>query len=263
MRVKDCSGFKAVGFEGEGTDGQFEAMVSVFNVVDRDGDVVLPGAFTESLNAWKASGDPIPILWSHRMDDPRYSIGAVLEVAELGSNDPRLPDWVDDRVKANGGLWVRGQLHVGSDAGEVATAARKLLLARLVKQFSYAYEVQESEWLDEEGVRILKRLDIFEISPTQVGANDLTQLLGAKGAGAERGSELTLVVKGDVSGDLQQAVVALLDRPGNAASDGGNSEGGTAKGEEPPEGVKPEEPAQLDAATVRLLCEGQRISLDL
>jgi uncharacterized protein len=183
---KDCPAFKAG--PDEDSTGQFEAIVSVFNNADRVGDVVLPGAFSETLEQWKASGDPIPVLWSHRMDDPRFSIGAVLEAAELAPGDARIPDWAGQHVRENGGLYVLGKLHTGADATDVSVAARKLLRLRLVKQFSFAYDVIEGGWgkADGEEVFELRKLALHEVSPTQVGCNDLTQLLAAKAHGAPR-----------------------------------------------------------------------------
>ncbi len=254
MKVKDCSGFKLA---PNTEDGTFEAIVSVFNNIDRAGDVVMPGAFAESLAEWKASGDPIPVLWSHRMDDPRYSIGAVIDAEELAGGDKRIPEWCDDHVKLHGGLWVRGQLHTGSDAGEVATAARKLLRNRLVKQFSYAYDIKDADWVTVDGREAygLKRLHLHEVSPTQVACNDLTALLGAKAPSAAKGGyDLADIVRlaTKFSEEITEAVAAL-DRP-HSASDGGTSEGKPANDEEPAR-VKSEEPAGLDAASVRLLCE--------
>jgi hypothetical protein len=56
--------------------------VSVFGNKDSYGDVVMPGAFADSLAAWKASGNPIPVYYSHRMDDPDFNIGYVLDAEE-------------------------------------------------------------------------------------------------------------------------------------------------------------------------------------
>ena len=40
--------------------GEFSALVAVFNNVDKGGDGIMPGAFTKTLAAWRASGDPVP-----------------------------------------------------------------------------------------------------------------------------------------------------------------------------------------------------------
>jgi hypothetical protein len=161
-----------------GASGEFEAIVSVFGNADSWGDVVMPGAFADSLAAWKASPDRMPVYWSHRMDDPRYNIGAVLEAEELAAGDPRIPEWADQHVKDHGGLWVKGQLDTGADF-PIARMAGHLLRERRVSQFSFAYDVMD-EVKNANGHNELRKLWIHEVSPTQVGMNQLTELIGAK-----------------------------------------------------------------------------------
>jgi uncharacterized protein len=254
MNVKSCTGFKLA--SGSAETGEFEAIISVFNVKDRDGDATLPGAFVQNFNEWKNSGDPMPVYWSHRMDDPRFSIGRIIEAGELYPGDKRMPEWVPEVVKTNGGSWVRGRLDVGPDASDVAIATRRLLMARLVKQFSYAYTIKDAQWitLDGEDVQGLKRLEIHEVSITQVGSNEFTQLIAAKSCLDEATREPNSPPTG--------TVVELSTEPGGNEDDG-KPESGATKVEEP-ERAKPEESEpQLDAATVRLLSEGQRLALDL
>jgi HK97 family phage prohead protease len=259
VKFKSCAGFKAAPDTAE--SGVFEAIVSVFGNVDSMGDVVMPGAFTESLAAWEKSGDPIPVLWSHRMDDPRFSIGHVLEAAELEPGDPRIPEWADDHVKAHGGLWVRAQLDTGADAGDVAVAARKLLRNRLVKQFSYAYEIQDADWgtVGGQDAYQLRKLSLYEVSPTQIGANNLTELVGAKASklvahASDANAEpmRRLVADMDIAELCKAHAVlggAIAGRTTEDASD--TSDSGTVKDEEPVT-VKSEEPARRDVESIRL-----------
>lgn len=153
----------------------FTALVSVFNNVDLQGDIVRPGAFADSIEAYKSSGNPIPVLWSHRMDDPHYNIGSVADIAELAPGDARIPEHASEHVKANGGLWVKADLDTDGVAGQV----RKLLSKRRVTQFSFAYDVLEEKALDS-GVTELRRLALWEVGPTPLGANPLTVLDSAK-----------------------------------------------------------------------------------
>ncbi len=181
MKLKQAPArFKAAG--GDDDSGTFEAIVSVFNNVDSYGDVVLPGAFAKSIEDWAASADTLPVLWSHNMSDPTYNIGGVVEIEELGPNDPRIADWADPFVKANGGLWVKGVIDTGDDAGPIAKQALRLLKARRVTQFSYAYEEINSGPITIDGADAwgLHELKLYEVSPTQIGANELTELLAAK-----------------------------------------------------------------------------------
>jgi len=158
----------------------FEAIVSVFNNVDRGGDIVRPGAFTDTIAAWKASGDTLPVLWSHNMADPMFNIGAVKEIEELSPGDARIPEWANPWVKDNGGLWVRAEIDTHAEASPIAKQVRWLLKSRRVTQFSFAYEVLDSAPGYEDGTTELLKLWLYEVGPTPIGMNGLTELVGAK-----------------------------------------------------------------------------------
>lgn len=178
MLIKSCPVLlKAVGDEQEGV---FEAIVSVFGNKDSYGDVIIPGAFAESLAEWSAKGDPIPVYWSHRMDDPDYNIGHVLEGKELLPGDTALPE----RLRDLGGLWVKVQLDLDEDAKKSRQVYR-LLKGRRVTQFSFAYDVLDAAWAKSEDLGEyfeLRKLHIYEVGPTPIGANQETDLLAVKTA---------------------------------------------------------------------------------
>jgi HK97 family phage prohead protease len=170
-------GFKALPAEGPGV---YEAIVAVFSNTDLHGDKILPGAFADSLAAWEKSGDPIPVIFSHQWDTLEAHLGTVTAAEERPAGDRRLPT----DVRKNGGLWVKMALDVldpRSYAGRVA----ELLSRRSLREFSFAYDVVDGAWNDEDTVYELKALDLLEVGPTLKGANPLTTLLsrGAK-AGA-------------------------------------------------------------------------------
>jgi phage head maturation protease len=241
-------------------DGTFEAIVSVFGNVDSWGDVVKPGAFADTLDEWKASGDPIPVWWSHRMDDPMMNIGVIVEAEELAGGDARIPEWADQWVKDHGGLWVKGQIDTGLDATDKAMATHKLLRNRRVTQFSYAYDVIDSgiETVDGEDVYALRKLKLYEVSPTPIGANELTELIAAKARRSKSGRVLS--AKNETA--IRDAV-ALLDGVLSGLDEDGDDDDDSksAKDEEPPR-VKSEEP-RMDAELTRLLTEIDLQQLDL
>lgn len=164
MKIKSLPvrGVKAGPADGL-AEGEFTALVSVFGNKDSYGDVVIPGAFKDTLAEWKASGDPIPVYWSHRMDDPDYNIGHVLEAAET-------PD----------GLQVRAQLDLDNPK---AAQVYRLMKGRRVTQFSFSYEVQDAGWAKSEDLGEfyeLRKLKLYEVGPTPIGANQETALLDVK-----------------------------------------------------------------------------------
>lgn len=164
-------------------EGQFIALVSVFGNVDSYGDVVMPGAFTDTLKAWEASGDSIPVVWAHRWEDPFSHIGHVLEASET----------VD-------GLLVKGQLDLENPT---AVQVHKLLKSRRVKQFSFAFDVDDGGWgtrgvVDggERDVYELRKLTLNEVGPCLLGVNRETELRDVKGEPPSR-TNTTPERKGD------------------------------------------------------------------
>lgn len=151
--------------------GVFEAIVSVFGNKDSYGDIVMPGAFTDTLAEWAAKGDPVPIYWSHQMSDPDFNIGYCLELKEVEK-----------------GLWVKGQLDL-DDAlpGSKAPQVYRLMKGRRVTQFSFAYDIDEAGWVeaDDDAWFELRKLSLHEVGPTPIGANQDTELLTVKAAGAQ------------------------------------------------------------------------------
>lgn len=120
--------------------GVFTGYVSVFNNVDLGGDIILPGAFTDTLAAWKAAGALPPVLWQHRTGEP---LGPFLEMRE-------------DQV----GLWVKGQLLV-ADVPR-AKEARALLAAKAIRGMSIGYISRDDSWDRVTDVRTLKKVDLYE-----------------------------------------------------------------------------------------------------
>lgn len=149
-------------------EGVFEALVAVFGNKDLHGDVITPGAFADTLAEWSQKSAPIPIYWSHRMDDPDYNIGYVLEAKETDE-----------------GLWIKGQLDFEAGKG---SQVHRLLKGKRVTQFSFAYDVVDGGWRESDELGDyyeLRKLALHEVGPTPLGANPETELLAVKSA-AER-----------------------------------------------------------------------------
>jgi len=149
--------------------GTVEAIVSVFNNVDYVGDRVMPGAFSKTLESYAASGRNIPFVWSHDYDTPESYIGKVVEAEETSE-----------------GLKVRAELFDTPRAQVV----RELLVNRVVSEFSFAYEVVNSQKATD-GYNELTELNLLECGPTLRGANPMTRLLDAKAATIEAPVEET------------------------------------------------------------------------
>lgn len=149
----------------QATTGQFEGYASVFNVVDQAHDRVARGAFRRSLEEWRKKGGHPPLLWQHDVAQP---IGA----------------WREMREDAHG-LYVRGDLFVEEIAR--AREAYKLMREGVVNGLSIGYRVRLSERDRKSGVRVLKDVDLLEVSMVTFPANDSARILRVKSALAAGG----------------------------------------------------------------------------
>lgn len=200
-RTKEASArIKAAGPADGLADGQFRALVSVFGNEDSMGDVIAPGAFAQVLAEWKASGDPIPVVWSHKWGDPFAHIGSVLEATETPA-----------------GLEVLAQIE-DMDTNPTARHVHGLLKGRRIKQFSFAYDVGEGGWVETDDLANhpwgefyeIKRFSrLYEVGPCLVGANQQTELLAAKAADLARGVKEGRVLAQQHYERLQSAHAAI------------------------------------------------------
>jgi len=133
----------------------------VFGNKDRNGDKVMPGAFAKTLERWKGSGQPIPVIWSHSHGEPQDYIGEV---------DPA------DVRETPQGLVVAGKLFV--DDNPRAANIFDLMKRGLIRQWSFAYQSTKDSFDD--GTRLLEEVDLFEVGPTLIGANPEATTLALK-----------------------------------------------------------------------------------
>ena len=152
---------KAIDFElKEEAEGKVSAVFSVFNSLDSDGDVVLPG----SIKSGFKSGD-VPMVWAHKWDMP-IGKGRINE---------------DD-----GKATFDGEFFMDTDSGQEAYKIVKNMGD--MQQWSFGYRVNDAERApfksadseDEQDARYLKDLTVFEVSPVLVGANQETYTMAIK-----------------------------------------------------------------------------------
>ena len=144
--------------------GTFEGYASTFGNVDSGGDKVLPGAFVEGLASARRKGHTVKMLWNH---DPGQPIGV----------------W-DDLAEDAKGLWGKGRLVM-----EVAKAreVHALMKAGAIDGLSIGYRTKEAA--PEGNVRLLKKLDLFEVSVVTMPMNDRAKLTSVKSEALEEITE--------------------------------------------------------------------------
>lgn len=144
---------------GEASDGfaEFSGYGSVFGDLDSYRDVVLPGAFKDSLKRFEAKGRPVPMLWQHRAAEP---IGVYSEVREDAH-----------------GLFVKGQLNLEVQKGREAYS---LMKQRALSGLSIGYSTIREKILEEKNQRELLEVDLWEISPVTFPASDPSRIDAVK-----------------------------------------------------------------------------------
>lgn len=131
-------------------DGQFAGYASVFDVVDSQSDVVMSGAFIESISSRRSD---IKLLWQHHPDEP---IGEITNVFE----DPQ-------------GLYVEGRLALDVPRGQEAYS---MLRKGVVKGMSIGYSPVRYSYDPDSGVRRLHKVDLWEVSLVTFPANEQAQI---------------------------------------------------------------------------------------
>lgn len=215
--------FDLVETKADGEKGEFTALASVFGNVDHVGDRMIKGAFSKTLEKWRATGDPIPIVLSHDWDDPMKFIGKA---------DPRAVYETDK------GLVVQGRIDVDS-GNPVADQVYKLMKDRVLKGWSFGYTVPKGgQKRLKDGVNEVSEVDLFENGPTLKGANPVAELQAIKSA--LKGDEEHDVEEKDDLGDLSDEERQLVKdfRAGKAPEDVQIEE----RDEEPSEAKSPQDP---------------------
>ena len=146
--------------EGEKDAGTISGYFSTYDrIPDSYGDVIAPGAFTETIKKREESGHPFPLCWNH---DLNQIIGKV--------------DKIEDTEK--------GPLMTASFFDTpLAQEKRALVQEGVVFQFSFAYDILEAGPTEiEEGVKAyeLKKLDLFEVSIVPIPANPRAEVTDIK-----------------------------------------------------------------------------------
>lgn len=168
----------------DGEKGRVEALVSIFDNVDLGGDRVVKGAFAKSIERWKSTGFPVPVVFSHDWGDLWSHIGAVesLEETEKG---------------------LKAVYTLDVDDNPAAAQVYRLMKRGTLKEHSFAYTIV-NEKTAKDGANDLLELDIIEVGPTLKGMNPDTEVLAVKSAL----EEAAVLHRKDV---VEQAVTAAVE----------------------------------------------------
>lgn len=168
------------------TEGKVSAVFSVFNSLDSDGDIVLPG----SIKSGFKSGS-VPMVWAHKWDMP------------IGKGSIK-----SDGEKAT----FEGEFFMDTDSGKEAYKIVKNMAD--MQQWSFGYRVNDAErgkigeGEEEKDARFLKDLTVFEVSPVLVGANQDTYTMAIKS-----NEELLKEIVGEEKGVLGNSTFLENEEP--------------------------------------------------
>lgn len=155
--------------------GKFEGYASTVGNVDRGGDVVMAGAFANSLAKWKAKGKMPKMLWQH---DPGKVVGV----------------W-DDMTEDGKGLYVKGRVLTDLQLGK---ELHTLMRHGAVDSMSIGYRTVDAEYEGSNAeVRKLKELELWEVSLVTFPMNEEAAITNVK----------HLAHKGEVERILREAGV--------------------------------------------------------
>jgi HK97 family phage prohead protease len=137
------------------TEREFEGHGSTFGNVDLGDDIVMPGAFKKSLAAHAKEGQLPQMFWMHQPD--------------------KVPGkWVEMQEDGHG-LFVKGML---ADT-QLGNEMHELLQMKAVRGLSIGFRTKDHDF-DKDGNRLLKEIDLWEVSLVSLGMNPLAQVSAAK-----------------------------------------------------------------------------------
>ena len=137
------------------SDREFEGHRSIFGNEDLGGDVVLPGAFKRTLAQHRKAKSLPQMFWMH---DPSRVPGKWVSMGED-----------DDGLKVKG---VLAETPLGDEI-------RTLLQMDAVKGLSIGYRTVDQDFTDD-GQRLLKEIELWEVSVVSLPMNPLAQVAHAK-----------------------------------------------------------------------------------
>lgn len=141
-------------------DGFFSGYASVFGNEDSYGDIVVKGAFADTLAEWQAKGRFPPCLWNHKTDEP-IGIYTVMQEDEKG-------------------LYVEGRLLVNDVVR--AKEVHALMKVKAVDGMSIGYSTIKRNVDANTGITELLELKLWENSIVTFPANDLSRIGAVKSA---------------------------------------------------------------------------------
>ena len=162
----------------------FEGYASTFNNVDHGDDIVIRGAFSNSLT----KNSQVPILWQHQMSEV---IGVSVQLYE------------DDK-----GLFIKGNLP--KDDTLVSGRIIPQMKVGSIKEMSIGFFTKNYDRA-KDGIRLLKEIDLFEVSLVTKAMNSQALVTGFKSFETLRDIEQTLKDNGFSSNEAKTLISRIKE----------------------------------------------------
>jgi HK97 family phage prohead protease len=180
--------------------GLCQTMFAITGSVDRQGDRIMPGAFSKAL----AAKSSVPVVYSHGWTDISQVLGKTTGWTELRPGSSELPPTL--LSKGLGGVRANVQFELGVPAGQIAwTHVRNKNLTN----WSWAFDIDSDGEKYSGNVREIKGIrEIFEITLCPVGANAdamtlaLQKAMGMQTANAASDAEQWARIKSYIAGQV-------------------------------------------------------------
>lgn len=126
MRISNETVVKVFSLTGELSDNSFEGVAAGIGNLDRGRDVIAPGAFTGTLEAFVRDGSA---MMAHAWSD--VAIG-----------------YVNDAAERESGLFVRATFHSTAKAQEIRTVMAERLAAHKTVGLSIGFRIEDDKWFE-------------------------------------------------------------------------------------------------------------------
>lgn len=165
----------------------FEGYASTFNNIDYGDDIVIRGAFSNSL----AKNSQVPILWQHQMSEV---IGVSVQLYE------------DDK-----GLFIKGNLP--KDDTLVSGRIIPQMKVGSIKEMSIGFFTKNYD-MAKDGIRLLNEIDLFEVSLVTKAMNSRALVTGFKSFETLRDIEQTLKDSGFSNSEAKTLISKIKEFSG-------------------------------------------------
>ncbi|MDF2964987.1 MAG: hypothetical protein K0Q51_375 [Rickettsiaceae bacterium] len=137
----------SIGLEG----CRIKGYASVFNVIDNHSDLIVKGAFENSIKK-HFRDTSIKLLWQHNQAEP---IGVIDELYE-------------DEI----GLFMTASINNHTQRGREVIS---LIQQKAINGLSIGFKIEDVDY-DKQGIRVIKKVDLWEVSIVTFPANEHAQI---------------------------------------------------------------------------------------